>query len=90
MNEDADAIKKTLAKAESRYFVSNFIVERMFDNITVNYKTEFNKLQACIEKHQEHLSKIQRVVIEQTLPSMQLDSNNLKNQSFKLSQMMIS
>ena len=55
MNEDADAIKKTLAKAESRYFVSNLIVERMFDSITVNYKTEFNKLQACIEKHQEHL-----------------------------------
>ena len=50
MNEDADAIKKTqklkfsLEKVPSRYFVSNFIVIRMFDNITVNYKTEFNKL----------------------------------------------
>ena len=56
MNEDADYIRKTLPKTESRYFVSNLIVEKMFDNITVNYKTEFNKLQNCIEKLQDHLS----------------------------------
>jgi len=90
MNEDADYIRRTLAKTESRYFVSNLIVERMFDNITVNYKTEFNKLQNCIEKLQDHLSSIQRVVIEKRLPSMERDTENLKNQSFKLSQMMIS
>jgi 3,4-dihydroxy-2-butanone 4-phosphate synthase len=85
MNEDADYIRKTLPKTESRYFVSNLIVEKMFDNITVNYKTEFNKLQNCIEKLQDHLSSIQRVVIEKRLPSMERDTENLKNQSFKLS-----
>ena len=77
--------QKSLAPAESRYFVSNTIVEKMFDNIMIDYRAEFKKVQIVVEKHHEHLRKLQRVVVEQTLPGMNETMENLGCQTFKLS-----
>jgi hypothetical protein len=47
-----------LMRAESRYFISNPMVEKIFDRVTLDFKLEFKKLKSTVKKHNQHIVRI--------------------------------